>query len=567
MINANVILITTPGADISRPVYSFIRQSYVNKTLHVFCVGGEMPTPPEMESTYEDIRIYNLDTADKLGGMREIFNSGYVFYFHPDKFYLPWHLTRTISGWTKAKRRAYSSGRQLVQLSSVSYEVERMAADGYTTLFQANDLNVHGISAEVMAQKLHIESQIEVEEMAGTPSVLSVPGLRLEDGAFFKDYGGLFDAAVKYLRDRVTVIDAMIPRTSDRKVMPGELTQAIVYEIQDLQAWVSRNYHLMCVITDDHYHIWQTLVMLHNFRTFGLHKKVRLLVFYQYSHPNPMLINSLKNYFPDVQAFYYRDEGANIPGYKPCLRPHTLRRHWEQYPELKNDAIFYHDVDILFTRRPNFEAMASGPDCYVGDCRTYLGSTSYILKMEKGMEALTQLAGIVGIDPQNIIDRDQESGGAQYILKDITADFWAKVEKDCVLLYKAMNRLNSELLAPNTPQKKLDAGHTDHIQAFCADMWAVLWGLWAIGKKTPIHPDVTHTWATDEAYKWPETPIMHNAGVTEKKRLHLKHFSKTVFVNEWPEHLDLSDYSPLWNSFNYAKAVKEFFDWAEAQKS
>lgn len=573
MTQAHVIVFCTPASILARVVASFRRQTYTDKTLHLICIGGVLETPPEFEQVSEDIRIYNLPDEAHAEPLREVFKSGYVFFFNPDYLYLPWHITRMAQKWTSSKRRAFSPARMLVFNGSSAapdgpgmWQFAESGPDAFNTIFQANEVHRCGLNPGEVMRRVQMEAHVEHEEGHGCPSYAIIHDKRekFAEGLTLVDLSARIDEAQAVLRNAIKISGNMIPRTEDGKPVPGDLSDSLLAEIADIKAWLPRRLQMVCVISDDSYHTWQALVMLHNFKKFGFIDRVRLLVYYQYSNPNPILINSLKEHFPEVGVYYYKDEGANIPGYKSVLRPHVLARHWEEYPELQHDAIFYHDVDIIFSRKPDFDALASGPACYTAEARDYIGAESYILKKQRGDVVLGQLVGIVGISPDMAIARDHESGGAQYIIKDVDADFWRKVERDCVLLHLAMLRINRDILGPATTPEMASNGQTEHIQAWCADMWAVLWNLWRIGKHTHISPEISHSWGSDEGYKWPQFPIMHNAGVTEQMRVQLKHFAKTRYVDKWPDDLDLTDFSDLWNSYNYAREVKEFFDlWAK----
>ena len=76
------------------------------------------------------------------------------------------------------------------------------------------------------------------------------------------------------------------------------------------------------------------------------------------------------------------------------------------------------------------------------------------------------------------------------------------------------------------------------LQIWCADMWAVLWNGWKMGKQTICHPDLEFAWATSSEDDWHKFNIFHNAGVTEstsKGGL----FYKAEYMQKVPYHDEL----------------------------
>jgi hypothetical protein len=116
---------------------------------------------------------------------------------------------------------------------------------------------------------------------------------------------------------------------------------------------------------------------------------------------------------------------------------------------------------------------------------------------------MCEIVGMPKIIPKLMNDH---SGGAQYILKNIDAAYWEKVERDSETLYYEIGQLNA--------QKKIEDPSYHELQIWCADMWAVLWNLWMRGYNTMVTKDMDFSWGTDTANQWEETSIYHNAGVT-----------------------------------------------------
>ena len=136
------------------------------------------------------------------------------------------------------------------------------------------------------------------------------------------------------------------------------------------------------------------------------------------------------------------------------------------------------------------------------------------------------------------------SGGAQYLLKDINAEFWEKVEIDCENLYYNIFRLNNK-------KKKEDKDYHP-LQIWCADMWAVLWNLWKINKPTRIAKEMNFTWAGHPIKQWKANAIYHNAGVIKADN---KEFQKGLFRKQKPPK-DLH-INPELACYEYYELVKQ----------
>ncbi|ULT26895.1 hypothetical protein KUH03_08750 [Sphingobacterium sp. E70] len=67
---------------------------------------------------------------------------------------------------------------------------------------------------------------------------------------------------------------------------------------------------------------------------------------------------------------------------------------------------------------------------------------------------LDDMLSIVGLDKSIIEGEDANTGGAQYILNGIDANFWDKVERDAESLYLCMREYNDKLWQNNYEQTR-----------------------------------------------------------------------------------------------------------------
>lgn len=311
---------------------------------------------------------------------------------------------------------------------------------------------------------------------------------------------------------------------------------------------------LICVQPTIKYFAWQIEVMLTNFKSLGLHNHFNIDILFAYNDTLPTCKTDIswgkavEDKFTDVASFhYYNDTRENI-SYISSIRPHILKKHFKEFPELSKRVIFYHDCDILFTKFPEFILNLSDDDdnWYVSDTKSYIG---YNYIKSKGDDVLESMCKIVGVHPDFVKEREEQSGGAQYILKGIDWVFFDKMERDCENLFRNITQLNNQ-------KKQIDPTHHE-LQIWCADMWAILWNGWLRGYKTNIISEMDFVWATDSIEKYQEKYIFHNAGVTESNREQI--FFKGDYRDKLPYSIaDTYDQSKA--SYKYFQVLKSVTD-------
>jgi len=283
------------------------------------------------------------------------------------------------------------------------------------------------------------------------------------------------------------------------------------------------------------YYTWQVEVMINNFIRNGVNPNDIEIVSAHYGSI-PEKWGKLADKYNSVRFFFYSDSRRN-PKYISSIRPHILHKHWMRFPELANETIFYHDCDIIFSKPLDFKKFTEDDFCYLSDTISYIGA-NYI--RSKGEHYLDLMTDIVGIDKQLVIDREDSSGGAQYLIKNVDASFWEKVFLDCETMYYMVNQQINRDKPPHA------------LQIWCADMWAVLWNLWLSGKETKISDDLSFSWGTSSIVQWDNHNIYHNAGVTvDRKDLFFKGAYQTVL----PYNIKLEDFSDKFCVYKYAEEI------------
>lgn len=310
---------------------------------------------------------------------------------------------------------------------------------------------------------------------------------------------------------------------------------------------------------DDTYFIWQLEIQLRNFRSLGILKeRIHIVIGY---HPKIGLKSDFKVFIhnnQDFALFFLYPDMRKRKKYLSSIRPHLLKKHWEQFPFLENQCIFYHDSDILLSRIPVIDTHNAMN--YVSDTRSYL-NCQYITS-RADTDLLYKMVELVGITVETVLRNDDHVGGAQYVLHDISCEFWDKVEKDSENIFNLLTEYNL-----NEKQKKRNLPDylSKEIHAWYADMWAVLWNLWFFNKEVRIHEEMSFSWPTYPIEYWEINPILHYAGDHEDKK---QFFYKRDYVNYAPWYDENLNFIPDTNcSFPIVQLIKKRREELDRQRS
>ena len=305
-----------------------------------------------------------------------------------------------------------------------------------------------------------------------------------------------------------------------------------------------KNLRYVCVQPAIDYYTWQVEVMLNNFIKNGINPNNMDIVCSYTGDTVPEKWRKMANTYNYVRFFFYKDTRKN-PVYISSIRPNILKQHFAAHPYLKDEAIFYHDCDIIMTKPVNWDKFKDDDVWYCSDTRGYVGA-NYIKSKQFGI--YEKMCEIIGIDESIPSDNEMNSGGAQYIMKNIDAEYWEKVEKDSEALYAFFLEHLKE--HPETPQYH-------PIQKWTADMWAVLWNGWYYKHDIKVVPELEFTWPMHGLDAWQRCDILHNAGVTEATHGPEKTFFKGQYINKLPFDVKLEDFDPKRCSYNYVKEILE----------
>jgi hypothetical protein len=323
---------------------------------------------------------------------------------------------------------------------------------------------------------------------------------------------------------------------------------------------------------NDLYFNWQLRVQLNNLRKHGLsHKYVALIWEHdkrQRGEDFKKQWKELENDYPEAKFFFIKDTTGELHhlissvGYIPLLRPWLLSKFFEITPHIDKTAILYIDSDVVFTQRPDFSHLINDDICYLSDTKSYIAASYFDSKIKdvlpeklesyKEIDVLGDSLGLFDLQREIAEKNENNSGGAQYLLKNIDASFWKDVFRGCVMLKTYLNSINRRFF------ENEDKG----FQSWCADMWSVLFNLWKRGYETRCPKEMDFCWATDPIEKWDQVQIYHDAGATTRpveEGHQLFHKREHKYINNFstPFDDDLSFVSSKYCSFKYVKEIEE----------
>ena len=301
---------------------------------------------------------------------------------------------------------------------------------------------------------------------------------------------------------------------------------------------------------DEIYFHWQIEVYLTNFIRLGIKpENIHTLVGITDKPSNEIL--EIEKKYPS-KFYFYKRSNIESSGYSPIIRPDIIYQHFVSNQFLNNKTIFYHDCDIVFTKIPDFSKMLNDNFWYLSDTISYIGA-NYI-KSKGGDKLLSDMCKIVGVDTKLVEENESNSGGAQYLMKNLNANFWKDVLISCVDLWKFLLRKESRdrFLCKNDER-------FNPIQKWCVDMWCVLWCGLKNGHSVKVDGELSFSWATDSSENWHNHNIYHNAGVTDN--LNNTIFNKGDFYNKYPWGYDFSNINRNSNTYNYILELKNVMDY------
>jgi hypothetical protein len=286
---------------------------------------------------------------------------------------------------------------------------------------------------------------------------------------------------------------------------------------------------------------WQVEVMLESFIKYGIEQRNVHIVCLKGNDFYSGWENLVEKY-GEVNFSFYEDT-RKTKYYVSSIRPNILKQHFEKNPHLQKETIFYHDCDIILTKKIDWEIFENGDEWYGSDCCDYLG---YWCILSKGEDVLNKMCEVMRMDRNVVMDNQNNSIGAQCVMKGIDSNFWENIERDSEDLYKEITELNTQKIGDNPEYSPL--------VIYCSDMWALLWNAWKINQKTICHKSLEFCWAPRGVDSYERYSIFHNAGIQHDMRN--DYFYKYNYIHKLPygDEISIKENTA---SYKYWEFIKE----------
>lgn len=312
----------------------------------------------------------------------------------------------------------------------------------------------------------------------------------------------------------------------------------------------------ICAQPANLYYTWQVEVWLESLLQFDIDPSLIHIVCSQ-THKDFHQWEKLMNRYPTVNFSFYPDTRDN-QNYISSIRPHILAKHFEANPYLKDCSIYYCDCDILFLNDPRIwlDPLVDDDIVYLSDTRGYVGYEYFRSKIRDVSKEndtfdidriLGDLFSLLGHDLEAFKAINQDSGGAQHVLKGIDSKFWSDIEIDSNITYQYFNYN----FAGSINRRFFDS-EVKGFQSWTSDMWAMCWNLIKRGKTLRIVPEMDFAWPGFHIE--PKWNILHNAGVMDGNG---KMFYKGNYQNSMPYDRDFSHIDPKIMSSIYVQAIQK----------
>lgn len=293
----------------------------------------------------------------------------------------------------------------------------------------------------------------------------------------------------------------------------------------------------LCVQPDIGYFHWQIEVMLSSFEQVGVDlKKCYIILLYEEEQSQWSV--KIKEKYSQINILSYKDDRED-KSYPPSVKPYGFFKFLYNNKEFENQPIFYHDSDIILTDLLDKEKL-KGEGWLLSDTVGYIG---HLYIKSKGEKQADEIYNFFGIDKKVVESNQENSGGAQYVIRGTNEFFWKKVYEDSNSLYKYLSEKESEYKGEDYP-----------IQKWCAEMWSTLWNAWLCNIPTKISKELDFCFATDRVEELKNKKILHNAGVTvgDKERM----FFKGDYINKSPFKESFENLDKTMCSYRYAEQIK-----------
>lgn len=267
---------------------------------------------------------------------------------------------------------------------------------------------------------------------------------------------------------------------------------------------------------------WELHTVINSLSKLGVDKKDIILLFAKED-------DSVLMEFNDCKVYSYEDDRFD-KSYIPSIKPYLFYRYLSEDSERENETYVYLDSDTVILDLEAFKVPVTKSRWYCSDTIGYIG-LDYIKSVTNSSRTLEVMTDAIKVPIEWLESIQNNSGGAQWVIKSPKAGYWHDVYVNSIVLYQAIYPLDTSL------------------QKWTAEMWAQLWTMYHYGITPKVSKKLDFAWSTDDELG--NKKIIHNAGVTEDMDL----FFKGIYLDTPP--LEVLNQESGKVSDRYVQIVKE----------
>ena len=271
---------------------------------------------------------------------------------------------------------------------------------------------------------------------------------------------------------------------------------------------------IVSVIEDRDYFLWQQEVQCYHMAENYSHLNYEVIILREKDEPSDWS----KHISKTSNTSLYRlteDEINSFKPYKCSYKPYGLYLRNSDSSKNVLENIFAIDSDVILNRDLDYAFLLEDDKWLYSNCESYLGYKYLSSKLSEAQ--ILEMVNIVGADI-NMIKKKSSAGGAQYLYKKPTVEFFKKTSHDSIKLYEKLKQYQAE---------------GSDVQIHTAEMWSQPWNSYLCAE-VAVSEKLDFAWATDNIKEMANKPITHFAGSPTEGS-----FRKTEHVN--PFAADLSN--------------------------
>lgn len=147
--------------------------------------------------------------------------------------------------------------------------------------------------------------------------------------------------------------------------------------------------------------------------------------------------------FNDCKVYSYEDDRFD-KSYIPSIKPYLFYRYLSEDSERENETYVYLDSDTVILDLEAFKVPVTKSRWYCSDTIGYIG-LDYIKSVTNSSRTLEVMTDAIKVPIEWLESIQNNSGGAQWVIKNPKSGYWHDVYVNSIVLYRAIEPLETTL--------------------------------------------------------------------------------------------------------------------------